>query len=509
MSFTPSKVLVAPLAVLISWIAVFAIDADQDQNGATVAPRRQPMQHGDKVIGIAFSPDGKRLATGGWDNLVRLWDPETGKEVRRLSGHSAAVLTLAFSPDGNTLASAGNDRIVRLWDVASGQPLRQLTGHTSGIASIVFSPDGKLLASAGYDQTIQLWDPTTGKRLHILPGHEQIVYSLAFTPDGGSLVSGSADNTVRTWNVARGYEERRFQEGQGTVGAVAVSGDGRLLASGDYNGVVHIWDLRTGRKRRRFSAHQGWLGAMVFSPDSRTLITCGYDRAIRLWEIATGKERRQIREHREAVARLALSPGGTMLASAGFDKTIRLTDIVPSREERASAHPLADVKLNALWVELGSTDAGKAYAAMRQMALVPQQATALMAAHLHPSPVPVNTRSGGEWIADLDDNRFAVRQRATAELERMGERAEPALRKAQEENPSLEVRERIDHLMSRLQGRILSPEEVREVRAIELLEQIATPGTKQILEGLSHGERDSVQTQEAQASLQRLVRTSR
>ncbi|MBD2415501.1 caspase family protein, partial [Nostoc calcicola FACHB-3891] len=162
--------------------------------------------HSNFVYSVAFSPDGKTIASASADNTVKLWNAATGKEIITLKGHSNYVYSVAFSPDGKTIASAGADNTVKLWNAATGKEIITLKGHSNWVNSVAFSPDGKTIASASADNTVKLWNAATGKEIITLKGHSNSVNSVAFSPDGKTIASTSADNTVKLWNAATGKE---------------------------------------------------------------------------------------------------------------------------------------------------------------------------------------------------------------------------------------------------------------------------------------------------------------
>jgi WD40 repeat protein len=189
--------------------------------------------HAGSVFSVAFSPDGKQLLSGSHDRTIRLWDVQSGKELRRFESHRDLVYGVAFSPDGRRILSGSADNTVRLCDVKTGNELRCFKSHTSIVYAVAFRPDGKRVASAGHDKTVRLWDVETGKELHRFEGHPYYAFNgVTFSPDGKRVVAGSSDATVRLWDVESGEELRCFRGHGAAVHAVAFSADGKWILSG-------------------------------------------------------------------------------------------------------------------------------------------------------------------------------------------------------------------------------------------------------------------------------------
>ncbi|WP_330309914.1 MULTISPECIES: trypsin-like peptidase domain-containing protein [unclassified Streptomyces] len=296
-------------------------------DGHTGEIRRNLKGHTGAVNSVAFSPDGHTLATGSADHTVRLWDVVTGRLIRILRGHTGEVYSVAFSRDGHTLATGSADSTARLWNVGTGKPIGTLIGHFGPVYSVAFSPDKRTLATGSADKTVRLWGVASGTTRTALIGHTGVVYSVAFSPDGHTLATGSADLTVRLWDVASGTTRTTLAGHTGEVYSVAFSPDGRAFASGSADMTAKLWDLGAVATRTILSGHTDAVDAVAFSPDGRTLATGSADLTVRLSDVATGATRVTLAGHTDRVDAVAFSPDGRSLATGSADKTVRLWDV--------------------------------------------------------------------------------------------------------------------------------------------------------------------------------------
>ncbi|MEV6735275.1 trypsin-like peptidase domain-containing protein [Streptomyces sp. NPDC051364] len=297
------------------------------QNAASLPLHKRLSGHTASVPAVAFSPNGKTLATGSADKTVRLWNVTTGKTRKTLTGHTEWVEDVAFSPDRKTLATASDDNTARLWNVTTGKTRKTLTGHTDALLSVAFSTDGKTLATASGDKTVRLWNVTTGKTRKTLTGHTGWVEDVAFSPDRKTLATASDDKTVRLWNATTGKTRKILTGHTQAVLGVAFSTDGKTLATGSTDQTVRLWNVTTGKTRKTLTGHNNSVNSVAFSPDGKTLATASSDSTAKLWDVATGVTRTTLIGHTDLIYSSTFSPNGHTLATASGDKTARLWDV--------------------------------------------------------------------------------------------------------------------------------------------------------------------------------------
>ncbi|MBU0639785.1 MAG: protein kinase [Planctomycetes bacterium] len=328
------------------------LHAESDKSLATFAG------NAGSVSSVAFSPDGRWLASGSREGTISLWDTKTGAERSLGRVHSGWVCSVAFSPDGQRLASGSHDGAVRVSDVPSGRPVVGPLEHGSLISSVVFSPDGKQLATGCGTRTVRLWDAITGAELEALKGHESFVLSVAFSSDGTRLASGSDDGTIGLWDATAGELLGVIRGHTGVVRSVAFGPESTRLASGAEDGTVRVWEVTTGDELAVLRGHERPVAAVAFSPDGARLASSSDDGTVRLWDPTKVEEARAalavLRGHERPVSSVAFNPDGTRLVSGSLDGTIRLWD--PTVDERPIVLPEHE-GLN--WPTAFSSDCGR------------------------------------------------------------------------------------------------------------------------------------------------------
>ena len=259
-------------------------------NVADGSKRNAFIEHNKSVTFVAFSPDGQRLASASLDGFVRLWYV-SAKHQRNSFRHSNWIESVAFSPNGKVLASSGGDQegSVTLWNVRQKRRIATFPGHRSLIESVAFSPDGRLLASASRDKTIKLWDVDSQYMRKTLAGHKNVVHAVAFSPDGETLASSSRDNTIKLWEVSSGTISATFEIRNNLyvyAESVAFSPDGKLLAAACVDYTVRLWDIVNRSEAAVLRGHHGGVTSVAFSPDGRSLASGSRDRTVLLWDLS-------------------------------------------------------------------------------------------------------------------------------------------------------------------------------------------------------------------------------
>jgi WD40 repeat protein len=432
---------------------------------------------------VTFSPDGKTFILEDRDRQeLSFRDVATGKERRRVNGRQ-----ILYSPDGKTMAfidlrvrgEAGGEELW-LYDAASGKEIRQLKSPTGRILTMTFSPSGKTLTAGVLDQqrdcsSVWSWDVASGKATALLK----------------QLTAAETDPRDPKPGWGKGFAPRTG------LPPVAFSSNGRTMAAGGGTGHIHFWDLQRGRELYKVP---GDYGTSLFSPDGRTFAVGR--GTIHLYEVATGEERCRFAGPNHPTSALAFSHDSRKLAVASQDTTALVWDVTGRVQDgKLRAAPLTPAELDKLWNDL-SGDAAKAHRAIWALVAAPKQAVPLLKKRLR--PVEFDAKQLAQWVADLGDEKFQTRVKAQAEIEKLGAQAELVLRQELTRKPPLEVRKRLEQLLTRLEKQVTVKSWLPTLRALEVLEQIGSADAREVLEIMAKGAPEADPTQDARAALARL-----
>lgn len=497
--------------------------------------------HSGNVVALAVAADGQTATSIGSDSTLRRWEMSSGKELLQVSlGATARTFLSALSPDGQTAAVGvarenGVINAIELWDTIAGKALRQIDlDQPLEFGSVVFSADGKTLLGRERGSVIRLWEASSGRALgqlapQINPLDQTGTLSgrSLVSPDGKVLASAwtsrnQATNRttteVRLWQLAGGKLIGRLPVATTAILNMAFSPDGRSLALIYYTVptttprpatplpyVIALWEIASGKERCQWTP-PGRASTIAFAPDGRSLAVGFAEGTIQILSPQTGATLGQLKGHRGAVQQLVFAGNSRQLLSSGFDSTGLVWDAASLSLPSATTGELTAAQLEALWSDLGSDDAGKAFKALGSFTGGSGPIVPWLAQRVKPATAGNELARIDKLIADLDSDKFAVRQQASDELEKLGELAVPALEKVLATKPSLDLRQRVDNLLAKVTTFQVPADVLHGMRAIEVLERVGTPEAKQVVEGLTKGAPGARLTQDAEAAMKRFAK---
>jgi hypothetical protein len=502
------------LPVLVTLNTILSISITGELRAA---PPKARFQHEESIGAVGFSPDGKLLATGGHDRTVRIWRIPGGEPVHVLEGHGGRVSSLAWFPDGKLLASAASDGGVILWDPVQGRKLRECKGHTDWVMALACSSDGRLLATCSEDQTARIWDPATGKETAKWKLQEESLPALSFSPDGKFLAVGCSPPRVRIYECATQREAHTFSlYRRGDITAVAFTGQRTLVATA---GSGRAWrcDMVQNHSEAVGVGRSTTL-ALVSSRDTRLLLLGGADGELDLYDTALFNSLRGFsattaeyapgidnlpKNDPGKITSVAISTDGRYLAAGCADGRARLWRLLDLLHEGGPPDKLTQQDVERLWGELGAADALAGYRALTLLAQFPSQAMA----HFQDQVAPlekVRREDVVKWVGQLDDDDFDTREQATTNLEKFSPVAEPELREAiAKRKVSIDAQKRIERILAALDQSTPTPDRLREIRMVQVLEQIDTQEARQMLERLARSRVKTLLAAEAGRAVER------
>ncbi len=509
----------SPQGKLLAGTDIFELCLWDTTTGETI----HRIEHPRHPLCLAYSPDGSLLASG--NENIHLWRVATGKEIRPGGADDVEITSAAFTPDGRLLATGGSGKFLHLWDANTGEYIRRVKGHGSGGVFLGFSPDGNSLWK--YREEYFVRDTAVGKQLRRIQVPPP-VNGVTLSPSGSILAWESEDRAIHVRDVASGKEllsrrrsigddrnfELRFSPREKLLLVIdnlscrsdilelqtgkkypsckeewtfdGISPDDRVVALTDQEGRIHFQESATGKELSctRLSdvlRSGGIVFASAFSPDGKMYAAVKESEPIRLWETATGKERLRLSGYRGWMDHLAFSPDGSKLVSVSSDRNALVWQLFgPALGRRPN--DLTEPQLQNLWADLVCEDGQVAFRAVRTLTAAAPGPVVNFLRRQEKDILRLDHRRVVRWIEELDSDEFAVREKATAELEKRGVLVEDSLRMALRNRPTLEMRKRLEILLSKLADKPIAPTILRGWYAIEVLEHLPTPASRKLLE---------------------------
>ncbi len=287
-------------------------------------------KHFQEVVGVAWSHDGKRIASASYDHTVQVWDATNGDYIYTYRGHNQRVTCVAWSPDGTSIASGGDDHTVQVWDATNGDHIYTYRGHSDNVHSVAWSPDSLRIASSSNDRTVRVWNARDGSNtlIHISPSW---VWTAAWSPDGTRIASGNTDSTVHVWNARNGDLIFIYRLHSSSVHHVTWSPDGAYIASGGDDNSVQVWHAQNGKPITSYMGHNDKVWTAAWSHDSILIASGSYDKTVQVWNAQNGKLLFTYKAHSGGVASIEWSPTDLYIASGSWDHTVQVW-IAPSLE---------------------------------------------------------------------------------------------------------------------------------------------------------------------------------